>query len=72
MYTQNLESYTYHNTLKKITEAGNVLSPTQPGFVVGNITSTTNPKIKTIGFFEVSSVTSKRIFFCSLFRLGGQ
>ncbi len=63
MYTQNLESFTYHNTLKKITEAGNVLSPTQPGFVVGNITSTSDPKIKTIGFFEVSSVASKRIFF---------
>lgn len=63
LYTQNLESYTYHNTLKKLTETEDVLSPTQPGYVVGNITSTTDPKMKTIGFFEVSSVTSKRIFF---------
>ena len=61
---QNLESYTYYQTLKELSITGeSILSQNQPGFLIGNIKSDDNPKEKVIGFFEVASVSSKRIFF---------
>lgn len=63
LYTQNLESHTYYKNLKKSAENGNILSPTQPGFIRGNITCVNNNENKVLGYFEVSSVSSKRIFF---------
>ncbi|MDR6844008.1 DUF4249 domain-containing protein [Flavobacterium granuli] len=62
-YVENLAAYTYYKTLKKLSDSGTLLSPLQPGFFYGNIQSTTNPDNKVIGFFDVSSVTSKRMFF---------
>lgn len=62
-YVENLAAYTYYKTLKKISDSGTLLSPLQPGFFYGNIKSTTNPDDKVIGFFDVSSVTTKRMFF---------
>lgn len=62
-YVQNLESYTYYNTLKKISSNQSILSQNQPGFFSGNITCTNNPEEKVIGFFDVSTVSSQRIFF---------
>jgi hypothetical protein len=62
-YTLNLESYTFYKTLKKTSSSNNILSQNQPGFFNGNIRSLDNPNEKVIGFFDVSSVSSKRIFF---------
>lgn len=62
-YIQNLESYTFYKTLKEISGSDNILSQNQPGFFYGNIRSADNPSEKVIGFFDVSSVSSKRIFF---------
>lgn len=62
-YVQSLESYSFYSTLKKISSSGSVLSQNQPGFIYGNIKSTTNQNEKVIGFFDVSSVSKKRIFF---------
>ncbi len=62
-YVQNLASYTYHKTLKELSGSESVLSQNQPGFFYGNIKSSENPDEKVIGYFEVSSVSSKRIFF---------
>ena len=62
-YVQNLESYTYYNTLKTISGSDGILSQNQPGFFSGNITCTNNPNEKVLGFFDVSSVSSQRIFF---------
>ena len=62
-YIQNLESYTYYNTLKTISGSDGILSQNQPGFFSGNITCTSNPNEKVVGFFDVSSVSSQRIFF---------
>jgi hypothetical protein len=49
--------------MKEISSSESVLSPKQPGFVSGNIKCISNPDEKVIGFFEVSSFSSKRIFF---------
>lgn len=62
-YVQNLEAYTYYNTLKSISNSGSILSQNQPGFFSGNITCESNINEKVIGFFDVSSVSSQRIFF---------
>lgn len=62
-YVQNIEAYTFYKTLKEISSSSSVLSPRQPGFINGNIKCLTNTDSKAIGFFDVSSVSSKRIFF---------
>jgi hypothetical protein len=62
-YIQNLESYNYYKTLEKLSGSSNSLSPEQPGLINGNIKCVENPNAKAIGYFELSSVSSKRIFF---------
>lgn len=62
-YIQNLESYTYYTTLKTLSSSSSLFSQVQPGFNYGNLKSDDNPDEKVIGYFEVSSVSSKRIFF---------
>ena len=62
-YIQNLASFTYYKTLKELSSSESILSPNQPGFFYGNLKSVENPNEKIIGFFEVSSISSKRIFF---------
>ncbi|WP_264565407.1 DUF4249 domain-containing protein [Flavobacterium sp. N3904] len=62
-YVQNLAAYTYFETLKKTAGSGSILSQNQPGFFYGNIKAMDNANEKVIGFFEVSSVSEKRIFF---------
>lgn len=62
-YVQNLNSYTFYKTLKKLSASGSILSPSQPGFINGNILNINNPNEKVIGFFDISSYSEKRIFF---------
>ncbi|MCD0468245.1 DUF4249 domain-containing protein [Flavobacterium sp. JAS] len=62
-YVQNLAAHTYYKTLRDLSTSGNILSPKQPGFFYGNIKSVENPTEKIIGFFEVSAVSSERIYF---------
>ncbi|NVK52129.1 MAG: DUF4249 domain-containing protein [Flavobacteriaceae bacterium] len=62
-YVQSFEAYTYYKVLSKFSNASNLLSQSQPGFFNGNIFSTTDKEERIIGFFEVVSVNSKRIFF---------
>lgn len=62
-YVQNINAYTFYNILKKLSDSESILSQNQPGFFSGNIKCIDNPKEKVIGFFDVSAVSSKRIFF---------
>ncbi|MDO5980402.1 DUF4249 domain-containing protein [Flavivirga spongiicola] len=62
-YVQSLESYTYFKTLKELSGSESLLSQNQPGFISSNIFSEKNPNEKVLGFFDVSSVSSKRVFF---------
>ena len=62
-YIENLASYNYYATLRKISGTGSILSPIQPGFIEGNLKSIDNPDEQVIGFFDVASVSSKRIYF---------
>ncbi|MEL6810177.1 MAG: DUF4249 domain-containing protein [Bacteroidota bacterium] len=55
--------HNYLETIRNFSSEGSLFSQIQPGFIAGNIRSERNPDEKVIGFFEVSSVSSRRIFF---------
>lgn len=62
-YIESLNAFTYYSTLKQISDAGSTLSPTQPGILLGNIKSVNNPNNKIVGYFDVASVSTERIYF---------
>lgn len=62
-FVQSFEAFSYYDALNNLSETESILSETQPGFLQGNLYSTTHPNEKVIGFFETASVDSKRIFF---------
>mgnify|MGYP003630553354 CR=1 FL=1 len=61
-YVQSREANAFYKSLKEFSSSESLFSQTQPGFIVGNI-KPENINNKVIGFFEVSMVDSKRIFF---------
>ncbi|MDR7369419.1 DUF4249 domain-containing protein [Flavobacterium aquidurense] len=62
-YVESLNAYTYYSTLKQISGSGTALSPTQPGILLGNIRSVNNSNSKIVGYFDVTSVSTERIYF---------
>ncbi len=61
-HVQSLEAYTYFNTLNEFASSESVFSENQPGFLEGNIFSINNSNEKVIGFFELTSVSTNRLF----------
>jgi hypothetical protein len=61
-FVQSAEAYTYFNILDQLSGTGNLFSTLQPGFIPGNIRSAENSDEKVIGFFELTTVSEKRIF----------
>jgi hypothetical protein len=55
-------AYSYYSTLQELSSNNNLFSQVQPGFLAGNIRSLDGNR-EGIGFFTVSSVSEKRIFF---------
>ncbi len=62
-YVQSFEAYSYYSTLKDLSESESLLSQNQPGIVIGNVFSKANTNEKVLGYFEVSSVHKKRVYF---------
>ena len=62
-YSQSLSAYAYYQTLRDFSQAENPFSENQPGFLEGNVFSVNDPEEKVIGFFDVASVSTKRLFF---------
>ena len=62
-HVQSYEAYTYFNTLSKLSSSENIFSQSQPGFIQGNIFPENSLDKKVVGFFEVTSVSRKRVFF---------
>lgn len=62
-YVQNIESYTFYRIVNELGGVNSLLSENQPGFVVGNMLALDTEGEKVLGFFEVASVSSKRIYF---------
>ncbi|MBL4664166.1 MAG: DUF4249 family protein, partial [Flavobacteriaceae bacterium] len=62
-FVHSSEAYDYFDTLSGFSNEGSLFSQIQSGFVSGNIKAEGNNSEIVIGFFEVTSVDSKRIFF---------
>ncbi|CAM3678767.1 DUF4249 domain-containing protein [Flavobacterium gelidilacus] len=62
-YIQSLEAYTFYKKLNDLSSTNSTLSPVQTGYINGNIKNTAINSERVMGFFEVSNVSSKRIFF---------
>ncbi|UII78536.1 DUF4249 domain-containing protein [Flagellimonas sp. CMM7] len=62
-YVISREAHSFYTTLNEFSGLESIFSENQPGFFNGNITSQNDPKEKVIGFFDVSSVDTERIFF---------
>ena len=61
-YTQSREANVFYETLREFSSIESLFTQTQPGFINGNISSDDLGQ-RVLGFFEVTSVTSKRLFF---------
>ncbi len=62
-FAQSLEAFTFYKILNKFSSSENLFSQNQPGFFSGNLYSVDNQDEKVVGYFDISSVSSKRIFF---------
>ena len=62
-YGLSEETYAYYQTLERLSMAAdNIFSEDQPGFLQGNVIAVADPTEPVAGYFEVSSVSEKRIF----------
>ncbi|MCY2688327.1 DUF4249 domain-containing protein [Salinimicrobium sp. TH3] len=62
-YSLTREAHSYYSTLKKISGSESLLSQNQPGFVNGNMYSLNDEDEKVLGFFTLSNISTKRIYF---------
>ncbi len=62
-YVISRGAYNYYETLEELAGSDNVFSQSQPGFFAGNIENINNPEEKVIGYFDISSVSTKRTYF---------
>ncbi len=61
-YVLNKNTYDYYQLLNKFSDPDDIFSQTQVGNIPSNIISSRSGE-KVIGFFEVSTITQKRVFF---------
>jgi len=62
-YVQSNMAYAFYKTLNNFSGEESLFSETQPGFLEGNLFSLQNENEKVLGFFDVTSVSEKRLFF---------
>jgi len=62
-YVVSSESYAFFETLNELSGSASLFSQNQPGFLTGNVFSDNNAEERVIGFFDVSFVDEKRVFF---------
>lgn len=62
-YVLSQEAFAFYETLRDFSRTESLFSENQPGFFGGNVVSETNPDEKVVGFFDVSGVSEKRLFF---------
>lgn len=62
-FVQSLEAYTFYKKHTKFSDQESLFSQNQPGFITGNVYSTDDLNERVLGYFEVSSALTQRIFF---------
>jgi len=59
-YSISKNEYDFWDNMKQVNETGNDIFARQPYSVLSNLHSTTDPKERVLGFFQVSAVSQKR------------
>lgn len=62
-YVLSEEGYRYWETLRKVNQTQGTLYDTQPGKVIGNVISVSDPEESVLGYFDASAVQESRVFF---------
>ena len=63
-FVQSRDAFSFYETLDEFSsQTESLFSQVQPGFLEGNIFSLESESEKVLGFFQVSSVTTRRLFF---------
>ena len=62
-FSTSREAFSYYRSLNEIAGSESIFSENQPGFIESNIKIDNDDSKKVIGYFDISSVASKRIFF---------
>lgn len=62
-YAQSSVAYNFYNVLNSFSSSESVFSAIQPGAIEGNIQVEGNADNKVLGFFEVTPVVEKRMYF---------
>lgn len=57
------ESFGFYEQLNNFSQSGSVFSQIQPGFLEGNLSANNGQSGLVIGFFDVVSISKKRLFF---------
>ncbi len=62
-YVLSQDAYFYYEAIANFSDNEDILSESQPGFVQGNIRYEENEDEQVVGFFDVSFVDEKRVYF---------
>lgn len=62
-YVQSREAYEYYETLAALSGSESLFTQIQTGFLEGNIRSEGSNEENVLGYFQLSSVSQKRLFF---------
>lgn len=62
-FVQSANAFSYYQNLENFSSSSTVFSEIQPGFLSGNIAAESESDKKVLGYFEVASVSEKRLFF---------
>jgi len=62
-FAQTPDAHSFYERLGDFSSSDNVFSQIQPGFLEGNITASQSGERNVLGYFEVASVTEKRMYF---------
>lgn len=62
-YVQSANAFSYYQDLDNFSSTTSVFNEIQPGLLEGNLTAETDGNKIVLGYFEVASVSEKRIFF---------
>lgn len=62
-FEHSVDTYNFLETLNEFSTSESLFSETQPGFLQGNITAEDDATEKVLGFFDIATVSEKRIFF---------
>ena len=62
-YVQSREAFSFYKTLEILSGTENLFNQIQTGFLEGNIRSLSDPSENVVGFFQISTVSTERLFF---------